>query len=104
MTTIEFKQTGTFVALDAARCWLKDCGFSVGPSQADGPCAIWYGDYLISKWRNLSAAEKRQVHAIMEGNLREGPVRIKLMPAATPDAIAAFQARSADHNSEATNA
>lgn len=90
MSIIEFTNTGTFQACYAAEAWLDARGFSVGPSQVDGPRAIWHGDCAISKWRNLSAQEKRAVHAIMDGELREGPVRIVLKPGATDEARAAF--------------
>lgn len=90
MTVIEFRNAGTFEAMRAAEAWLDERGFSVGPSQVGGPRAIWHGDCCISKWRNLSAAERRAVHAVMEGELREGPVRIRLMPGASPAARAAF--------------
>jgi hypothetical protein len=89
-TTIEFTNAGTFAAARAAEQWLRDRGFSYGPSQADGPQAIWYGDCTISKWRNLSAAEKRECHATLDGNGREGPMRITLHEAATPEAREAF--------------
>lgn len=87
--TIEFNNAGTFAASYAAEAWLRDRGFSVGPSQACGPQAIWFGDCAISKWRNLSAKERRECHAILEGDGREGPMRITLRAAATDEARAA---------------
>lgn len=56
-----------FGASYAAEKWLKARGFSFGPSSVDGPQAIWFGDCSISKWRNLSASEKRDAHATMDG-------------------------------------
>jgi hypothetical protein len=88
--TVEFNNAGTFAAARAAEQWLRDRGFSYGPSQADGPQAIWYGDCTISKWRNLSAKEKREVHATLDGNRREGPMRITLHAAAPAEAREAF--------------
>ena len=88
--TIYFTDKGTFAASDAAKAWLTSRGFSYGPSQVDGPQAIWFGDCSISKWRNLSPQEKRECHATLDGNHREGPMRITLCVAATPEAIAAF--------------
>lgn len=90
MSTITFHHTGTFAAVAAAQKWLRDRGFSYGPSQVGGPQAIWHGDCTISKWRNLSDQEKRECHATLDGNQREGPMRITLQAAATPEAIAAF--------------
>jgi hypothetical protein len=89
-TVAEFSQKGTFKALRAAEDWLRARGFSWGSSQVDGPQAIWHGDCAISKWRNLSAAEKRECHAVMEGDGREGPMRITLRTGATEEARAAF--------------
>lgn len=101
-TTVTFDQKGTFQAKYAADDWLRLRGFSVGPSSVDGPCAIWHGDCVISKWRNLSAQEKREVHAIMEGELREGPVTIRLMPGATDEARAAFALTDAEAQAATT--
>ena len=78
-----------FGAQRAAERWLKSRGFSWGPSSVDGPQAIWHGDCSISKWRNLSAAEKRDAHATMDGP-RSGNVRIVLRAGAPAAAIAAF--------------
>ena len=78
-----------FGAQYAAEAWLRERGFSLGPSQVDGPQAIWHGDCYVSKWRNLSAAEKREVHAIMDG-ARGGMVRITLRAHAPAEAVAAF--------------
>lgn len=89
-TAIEFNQKGLFEASHAAEKWLDDRGFSYGPSQADGPQAIWFGDCDISKWRNLSRKERAECHATMAGNHREGPMRINLMPGAPDEAMAAF--------------
>lgn len=88
--TIEFNNAGTFEASNAAEAWLSDRGFSYGPSQVCGPQAIWFGDCAISKWRNLSAKERRECHAILEGDGREGPMRITLRANAPAEARAAF--------------
>jgi hypothetical protein len=84
-----FNQPGDFDAMYAAEHWLKDRGFSVGPSQVDSPRAIWHGDCDISKWRNLSPKERRNVHALLD-DPRGGPARILLMPDAPEEARAAF--------------
>jgi hypothetical protein len=93
---VEFNNVGTFEAMRSAEAWLDARGFSVGPSQADGPRAIWHGDCWISKWRNLSAKEKASAHAIMDGDMREGPVRIVLRAAATEAARMAFALTDSD--------
>lgn len=78
-----------FGAQRAADKWLRDRDFSFGPSQADGPQAIWFGDHSVSKWRNLSAKERLAAHGIMEG-WRAGAVHITLRAHAPAEAVAAF--------------
>jgi hypothetical protein len=90
MTKVEFNQTGTFEASRAAEQWIRARGFSIGPSQVMAPRAIWHGQCYVSKWRGLSAQDKREMHAIMEGDNREGPVTIRLLPSASEAARAAF--------------
>jgi hypothetical protein len=88
--TVEFNNAGDFQACYAAEAWLKARGFSVGSSQGGEPRAIWHGDCYISKWRGLSAADKREMHASMTGNQRNGPVRVTLHASASPEAREAF--------------
>lgn len=90
MSTIEFSDKGDFAATHAAVDWLSARGFSVGSMQAGSPRAIWHGDCYISKWRGLSAQDKREMHARMEGDDRNGPIRITLLAAASEEARAAF--------------
>lgn len=92
MNKITFDEPGTFVANYAAERWLRDRGFSIGSSQCDQPRAIWFGDCYISKWRGLNAAERRDMHAVMTGDGRNGPVHIELCAGATSEAIKAFNA------------
>lgn len=88
--TVEF--TGDdFESTYKAVGWLKERGFSVGSMQGDAPRAIWHGDCYISKWRGLSAKEKREMHASMTGDPRSGPVRITLHAAASAEAREAFE-------------
>lgn len=91
MTVIEFNDKGDFAASHAAVDWLCEHGFSVGSMQAGSPRAIWYGDCYISKWRGLSAEDKRGMHARLEGEERDGPVRITLLASASAEARAAFE-------------
>lgn len=87
---ITFNNRGDFAASRAAEEWLRERGFSFGPSQVDGPQAVWHGDCYVSKWRNLSAKEKRAMHAVMDGDGRNGPVTIRLCAGASQEAIDAF--------------
>jgi hypothetical protein len=90
MSTVHFSDLGDFQASYAAERWLCSRGFSVGSSQAGAPRAIWYGDCYISKWRGLTAADKRDMDARMDGDGRSGPVRITLLSTASDGARAAF--------------
>jgi hypothetical protein len=90
MTVIVFSNAGTFSASRAAEQWLRDRGFSFGSSQVGGPQAIWHGDCDIAKWRNLNPAEKRDCHATLDGNGREGPMTITLRGSAPQVARDAF--------------
>lgn len=92
---ITFAESGDFAASGAASAWLDARGFTMGSMQSDYPRAIWHGDCYVSKWRGLSESEKRSMHAVATGDMRHGPVTIKLCPGATPEAIAAFRAPDA---------
>lgn len=96
MSVVEFKDQGDFAASHAAVDWLHARGFSVGSMQAGSPRGIWHGDCYISKWRGLSAQDKRDMHARMEGDDRNGPVRITLLAAASAEARSAFAMSDAE--------
>ena len=82
---VVFNQKGTFQALRAAETWCKQNGISVGQSCALGPSGLLFGHYdWIAKWRNLTPAERAQLHGTMSGDFREWPVVISLRP----DAVA----------------
>lgn len=90
MNTIKtFTGTGDFEASRAAEQWLRDRNFSFGPSQADGPQAIWHGASSVSKWRNLSAQERKAAHGVLESS-RNGQATITLRKNSPPAARAAF--------------
>lgn len=98
-TSITFEQPGDFDASRAAEDWLRKHGFSFGPSQADGPQAIWFGDCSISKWRNLSAAEKKTMDAVLHSG-RGCVATITLMPSASQAARVAFEAALIEADTE----
>ena len=76
---IVFNQAGSFQAMYAAEAWCRENGISVGQSCATGPTGLLFGQYdWIAKWRNLTAAEKKDLHGTMSGDMREGPVVIVL--------------------------
>jgi len=73
-----FEQQGDFAALNAAQDWCKENGISYGSNQRGAPVGLMRGDFLISKWRNLSKAEIDQLDGTMIGNMRNGPVVITM--------------------------
>lgn len=87
---VVFEQEGTFAALHACERFLTDRGFSFGSWQRGAPCAVMFGDYDISKWRNLSAAERAATHGQFSGDGRNGPIILVLTPAAPDEARAAI--------------
>lgn len=49
-----FKNTGEdFSGYNAACAWARANGYSVGSMQRGAPTAMFKGDCLVSKWRNL---------------------------------------------------
>jgi hypothetical protein len=73
-----FTQEGTFQAMWAAEQWCRDNGVSFGSSCVSGPVGLLRGDYCIAKWHNLSAKERAQLDGTMSGDMRNGPVTIRL--------------------------
>ena len=78
----EFKENGTFQSMYAAQKWLRDKGYDYGSTSAMHPTAVMKGDYssypLPWKMKNFTAKEKASVHGIITGDMREGPVFVKL--------------------------
>ena len=89
---IVFAHAGEFEAENAAEALLGANGFAIGPSQRGAPRAVMFGDYTVSKWRNLSQDERRETHATLTGDGRWGPITLRLLPAAPDAAVRAFDA------------
>lgn len=79
---MEFKVEGTFQSMYAAQEWVKENGYDYGSSCTGMPTAIMKGDYysydLPHKWRNFTSKQRNAVHGTMIGDLREGPVFVKI--------------------------
>jgi hypothetical protein len=78
---LTFSDSDNFGALLRATKWLEANGYSVGVLQADAPTGILRGPFAISKWRNMSEAEREALDGIMDAprrTYRTGPVRIRL--------------------------
>ncbi len=87
-----FAQVGDFAANRAAIMALEANGFSLGPMQRGAPRAVMFGEYDISKWRNLSHDERREAHGTLTGDGRQGPLVFCLLPSAPDAAVAAAEA------------
>lgn len=54
-----------FDSLHGARTWLKEYGYSCGQVQAGAPVAVFKGDVIVAKWRNLSEADRAAADGII---------------------------------------
>jgi hypothetical protein len=88
---ITFAGLGDFEATRAAEKALGARGFAIGPMQRGAPRAVMFGDYQVAKWRNLSRDERRETHASLTGDGRNGPLIFRLLSAAPDDACRAFE-------------
>lgn len=73
-----FNEAGDFNAMQAAEDWCRENSISFGPPERGSPRCLMRGDYDIAKWRNLSAAERKECHGVMTGDMRNGPVTVEL--------------------------
>lgn len=72
-----FASDETFGAINEARQFCTERGFSVGSMQADAPMGIKRGNYAIAKWRNLSHKDRKMMDgAIIGQDKRNGPVTV----------------------------
>jgi hypothetical protein len=78
----EFKEPGTFQSMYAAYSWLKEKGYDYGSTCAMLPTAVMKGNYysydLPNKMKNFSSKQKKSVHGLITGDMREGPVFVYL--------------------------
>lgn len=84
-----FTAEGDWKAKDLAEQFLRERGFAYGPTQGHDPRAIMFGDYLVSKWRNLTRADIAANHGVMLGVLRTGPITVVIYSTAPEAARAA---------------
>jgi len=73
-----FTKAGDFAAMYEAEDWCKQRGISVGSGQRDQPRGLLFGDFAIAKWRNLSDADRSDLHGTMTGDMRNGPITITI--------------------------
>ena len=73
-----FANEGEWRAIEAARAWLKERGYSIGEMQGSAPMGVMLGDFDIAKWRNLTPTEIGALDGKIEGDKRNGPVTVRL--------------------------
>lgn len=73
-----FDDAGDFAASSAAERWCAARGIAVGCMQGKDPRGLLLGDFVVMKWRNLSARERRDLDGTMAGDMRHGPVTVTL--------------------------
>lgn len=76
VTFSQHENAGPFAAMRAAERYIRNRGWTVGPSQRSSPRGIMFDKYVIAKWRNLSWAERVACDAYLVGNGRYGPLTI----------------------------
>ncbi len=74
---------GTWSGLHAAQAWCREHGYAYGEMQRDSPIGVHRESECsgISKWRNLSQAERAALDGRIEpesGSFRDGPARLTL--------------------------
>lgn len=94
IASIEFAGDAAFEANDLACRALEEAGFSIGRMEHRSPRGLLFGSYDIQKWRNLNAQHRRDLHGALVGDMRNGPVKALLFPAAPGAARGAFLAIS----------
>jgi hypothetical protein len=67
----------TFSALYEAQKWLRDNGYSYGSSSIDSPIGVHKGDCYISKWRNMTKKEQKNLDGRLYAG-REGSAKLVL--------------------------
>lgn len=74
-----FKANGTFQSYYDAVQWLEDNGYSHGSMCGDKPMGIMKGDWSISKWKNLTNKQIKELDGTMtSSDFREGDVIINI--------------------------
>lgn len=84
-----------FPSEDTAQRALKDAGFCLGQQARDEPRGLMFGFEYIAKWRNLTAAEKSELHAAYHRQGRGGPVTITIQKHCPPAPLQALREAAA---------
>lgn len=78
-TEIIFDVPGTWQALRSAERWCTEKGYGTGSGDYPNPIAISDGPYdHTQKWHNFTTHEKKTCFGIITGDMREGPMTIRI--------------------------
>lgn len=80
-SSILFEPKGTFEAINEARNYLKERGYTLGSMERDNPIGFADAERVgyISKWTNMTSAEQKQVDGVIilyKGDFRDGGAEI----------------------------
>lgn len=75
---VTFTGDGTdFSAKREADTYIRQQGWTVGPSSRFGVRAVMFGpDWIVAKYHNLTSEEKAGTHAYLVGRGRSGPLTL----------------------------
>ncbi len=91
--TFHSDQSEPFTAMRAAEQFLDTRGFSIGAAEVDGEIrGVMYGDDPVPRWKQMHIRGKAQLHGVMVGDMRHGPLKIQIFKHAPAIAIAAVAA------------
>src|SRR3546814_4922095 len=78
-------------------------GFAIGASQVGSPVGLMFGHYIVSKWRNLNQQQSAELHGIVEGDRRTGPLLVTIYDDAPREAREALSGLFMDRLRNAYN-
>lgn len=80
-----------FETEQAAQAAIKKAGFALGINQRDDPRGLMHDCEGVSKWRNLSQADRGQLHGVYQRAWKDGPVEVVLSRNCPTDARIALE-------------
>ena len=75
------EEPGHFASMHAAEAWLSERGLEVGSTQRGNPTAVYWKDQWgggSSKWNHIEADSIEILPGYLEGDNRDGPLRLYL--------------------------
>ena len=85
--TQEKREQIKFPSEEIAQQAVKDAGFCIGELARDEPRGLMFEYDYIAKWRNLTRAEKAELHGAYHRHGRGGPVTITIQKHCPPEPL-----------------